>query len=74
VSPRWKRSDAEAASCGCKTLVAVVICYDIEARDRYLTERLETIDRILSYDVSIGTKRLKQAASLIAHGRSIHAG
>ena len=59
---------------GRHNLVAVVICRDVEQLYGYLAERLATIDHIQAYDVSIRTKRLKQTASLIAHGRLIHAG
>jgi hypothetical protein len=45
-----------------------------KASVRYVAERLAGIDHIQNYDLSIRTQRLKQAASLIAHGRLIHPG
>jgi DNA-binding Lrp family transcriptional regulator len=59
---------------GRNNLLAVVICRDVDDLYRYLAERLADIDHIQGYDVSIRTQRLKQAASLIAHGRLIHPG
>lgn len=55
-------------------MLAVVVCRDVDDLYRYLAERLAGIDHIQSYDISIRTQRLKQAASLIAHGRLIHPG
>jgi hypothetical protein len=45
-------------------------CHDVD--DLYVAERLAGIDHIAGYEMSIRTQRLKQAASLIAHGRLIH--
>ncbi|ORW54681.1 AsnC family transcriptional regulator [Mycobacterium parmense] len=56
---------------GHNNLMAVVICRDVEHLYRYLAERLAVIDDVHSYDVGIRTKRLKQAASLVSHGRLI---
>jgi DNA-binding Lrp family transcriptional regulator len=57
---------------GRNNLLAVVICRDVDGLYRYVTERLAAIDHIQSYDLSIRAQRLKQAASLIAHGRLLH--
>jgi DNA-binding Lrp family transcriptional regulator len=57
---------------GRHNLLAVAICRDADDLYRYVAERLAGIDHIQSYDMSIRTQRLKQAASLIAHGRLIH--
>ncbi|WP_232069080.1 Lrp/AsnC family transcriptional regulator [Mycobacterium saskatchewanense] len=54
---------------GPNNLVAVVICRDVEHLYRYVADRLATIAAISSYDIRVRTKRLKQAASVIAHGR-----
>jgi DNA-binding Lrp family transcriptional regulator len=59
---------------GRNNLLAVVIGRDVDDLYRYLAERLAGIDHIQSYDLSIRAQRLKQAASLIAHGRLIHPG
>jgi DNA-binding Lrp family transcriptional regulator len=59
---------------GRNNLLAVVICRDVDGLYRYVTERLAGIDHIQSYDLSIRAQRLKQAASLIAHGRLLHPG
>jgi DNA-binding Lrp family transcriptional regulator len=59
---------------GRNNLSAVAICRDADHLYRYIAERLAAIDHIQSYDVSIRTQRLKQAASLIFHGRLIHPG
>ncbi|MBS4730659.1 Lrp/AsnC family transcriptional regulator [Mycobacterium sp. SM1] len=58
-----------AAVSGRNNLVAVAICQDANDLYRYLTERLAAIDHIRTFEVSIRTQRLKQAASLVAHGR-----
>jgi DNA-binding Lrp family transcriptional regulator len=63
-----------SAISGRNNLLAVVICRDVDHLYRYVAERLAGIDHIQSYDLSIRTQRLKQAASLIAHGRLIHPG
>jgi DNA-binding Lrp family transcriptional regulator len=59
---------------GRNNLMAVAICRDTDHLYRYIAEQLATVDHIQSYDVSIRTQRLKQAASLIFHGRLIHPG
>jgi DNA-binding Lrp family transcriptional regulator len=59
---------------GRNNLLVVAICRDVGDLYRYVAERLAGIDHIQSYDMSIRTQRLKQAASLVAHGRLIHPG
>lgn len=56
---------------GRNNVMAVVICRDVEDLYNYLAERLAGIEKIQSYDVSIRTRRLKQAGSIIAHGRLV---
>ncbi|MDI3315342.1 MAG: Lrp/AsnC family transcriptional regulator [Mycobacterium sp.] len=58
-----------AAVSGRNNLIAVAICQDADDLYRYLTEHLAAIDHIRTYEVSIRTQRLKQAASLVSHGR-----
>jgi DNA-binding Lrp family transcriptional regulator len=58
---------------GRNNLLVVVICRDVDDLYRYVAERLAGIDHIDGYEMSIRTQRLKQAASLIAHGRLINA-
>lgn len=58
-----------AAVSGSKNLMAVVICRDVRDLYAYLTNRLGAIEEVLTYEVSIRTRRLKQHASVIAHGR-----
>ena len=58
---------------GHHNLMATVICRDPEDLYRYLTTRLAGLPGIDSYEVSIRVRRLKQAASLITHGRLVHA-
>ncbi|HEU5427209.1 MAG TPA: AsnC family transcriptional regulator [Actinocrinis sp.] len=53
-------------------LMAIVVCRDADDFYRYLTNRFAAIPGIDSYTISIRVRRLKQAASLIAHGRLIH--
>lgn len=55
-------------------LMAIVVCRDADDFYRYLTDRLAAIEGIHSYAISIRVRRLKQAASLISHGRLIHPG
>ena len=55
-------------------MMAVVICRDVEDLYRYIAERLAGIEKIQSYDVSIRAQRLKQAGSIIAHGRLMQPG
>jgi DNA-binding Lrp family transcriptional regulator len=57
---------------GRNNLQAVVICRDVDDLYCYVADRLASIDHVQSYDVRIRAQRLKQAASLIAHGRLIH--
>ena len=58
---------------GRSNLMAVVICRDVDDLYRYVVQRLASVEHIESYDLSIRTQRLKQAASLVAHGRLIQA-
>jgi DNA-binding Lrp family transcriptional regulator len=60
-----------SAITGRDNLMAVAICRDVDHLYRYLTQRLSTVEGIRGYDVSIRSQRLKQAASLIAHGRLV---
>ena len=46
---------------------------DADDFDRYLTGRVAAIAGIDGYRVGIRVRRLKQAASLIAHGRLVSA-
>ncbi|AQT82264.1 AsnC family transcriptional regulator [Mycolicibacterium litorale] len=62
-----------AALSGQHNLMAVFIGRDVGHLYRYLTERLATAECIDGYDVSIRTKRLKQAGSLISQGRLVRA-
>jgi DNA-binding Lrp family transcriptional regulator len=57
---------------GRHNLMATVICRDAEDFYRYLTTRVAAVDGIDAYEVSIRVRRLKQAASLIFHGRLVH--
>lgn len=54
---------------GPSNLMVVVIARDVDDLHRYITDRLATVGHIDRYDVSIRTRRLKQAGSLVAHGR-----
>ena len=58
---------------GRSNLLGVAICRDVEGLYRYVAERLAGVDHIQSYEISIRTQRLKQAASLVSHGRLINA-
>ncbi|MFF2731872.1 Lrp/AsnC family transcriptional regulator [Streptomyces sp. NPDC058008] len=60
------------ATSGDYNVMAVVACRDAEDFYRYLTTRVAAVSGIESYRVSIRVRRLKQAASLIAHGRLVH--
>jgi DNA-binding Lrp family transcriptional regulator len=60
-----------AATSGEHNLFATVICRDAEDFYRYLTSRVAALPGINGYQVSIRVRRLKQAASLIAHGRLV---
>lgn len=62
-----------AALSGHHNLLAVFIGRDVGHLYRYLSERLATAENIDGYDVSVRTKRLKQAGSLISQGRLVHA-
>nr|WP_272924324.1 Lrp/AsnC ligand binding domain-containing protein [Streptomyces sp. SID8381] len=53
-------------------LMAVVVCRDTPDFYRHLTSRLAHVEGIRGYEISIRVNRLKQAASLIHHGRLIH--
>ncbi|MEV0742043.1 Lrp/AsnC family transcriptional regulator [Streptomyces sp. NPDC050549] len=57
---------------GHHNLMVSVICRDAEDFYRYLTTSVAAIDGIDAYEVSIRVRRLKQAASLIFHGRLVH--
>ncbi|MFJ2092949.1 Lrp/AsnC family transcriptional regulator [Streptomyces sp. NPDC087901] len=59
------------ATSGEHNVMAIVICRDAEEFYRYLTTRLATTPGVDAYGVSIRTRRLKQAASLISHGRLV---
>lgn len=52
-------------------MMAIVICRDAEEFYRYLTTRLAATPGVDAYGVSIRVRRLKQAASLISHGRLV---
>lgn len=56
---------------GANNLMAVVIAQDVEHLYRYLTGQLATVDHIDRCDVRVRTKRLKQAGSVISHGRLV---
>ncbi|MEV2213908.1 AsnC family transcriptional regulator [Streptomyces sp. NPDC050997] len=60
------------ATSGDHNVMAIVVCRDAEDFYRYLTTRLAAIPGIDGYGVSIRVRRLKQAASLISHGRLVH--
>ncbi|WP_329307395.1 AsnC family transcriptional regulator [Streptomyces sp. NBC_01260] len=60
------------ATSGDHNVLAIVTCRDAEAFYRYLTTRLAAVPGVDAYGVSIRVRRLKQAASLIAHGRLVH--
>ncbi|MBO0913204.1 Lrp/AsnC family transcriptional regulator, partial [Streptomyces laculatispora] len=60
------------ATSGDHNVMAIVTCRDAEAFYRYLTTRLAAVPGVDAYGVSIRVRRLKQAASLIAHGRLVH--
>jgi DNA-binding Lrp family transcriptional regulator len=63
-----------ASVSGRHNLMAIAICRDVDHLYRYLSERLSTVEQLSGYDVSIRAKRLKQAASLVAHGRLVASG
>ncbi|WP_261991279.1 Lrp/AsnC family transcriptional regulator [Streptomyces sp. OR43] len=60
-----------AATSGDHNVMAIVICRDAEEFYRYLTTRLAATPGVDAYGVSIRVRRLKQAASLISHGRLV---
>lgn len=59
------------ATSGHHNIMAIVICRSAEDLYRYLTTRIATVAGINSYEVSVRVRRLKQAASLVSHGRLI---
>ncbi|MFJ2213740.1 Lrp/AsnC family transcriptional regulator [Streptomyces sp. NPDC101062] len=59
------------ATSGDHNVMAIVVCRDTEDFYRYLTTRLAATPGVDAYGVSIRTHRLKQAASLISHGRLV---
>lgn len=59
------------ATSGDHNVMAIVTCRDAEDFYRYLTTRLATVPGVDAYGVSIRVRRLKQAASLISHGRLV---
>lgn len=59
---------------GDHNILSIVNCRDAEDFYRYLTTGVAAVPGIDAYSVSIRVRRLKQAASLIAHGRLVHAG
>ncbi|WP_326664879.1 Lrp/AsnC family transcriptional regulator [Streptomyces sp. NBC_00385] len=59
------------ATSGDHNMMAIVICRDAEEFYRYLTTRLAATPGVDAYGVSIRVRRLKQAASLISHGRLV---
>nr|WSW70600.1 AsnC family transcriptional regulator [Streptomyces sp. NBC_00995] len=59
------------ATSGDHNIMAIVICRDAEEFYRYLSTRLAAVPGIDAYGVSIRMRRLKQAASLISHGRLV---
>ncbi|NEA98424.1 AsnC family transcriptional regulator [Streptomyces sp. SID13726] len=61
------------AMSGDHNIMVIVTCRDAEDFYRYLTIRVAAVPGIDAYSVSIRVRRLKQAASLIAHGRLIPA-
>lgn len=61
------------ATSGDHNIMVIVTCRDAEDFYRYLTTRMAAVPGIDSYSVSIRVRRLKQAASLVAHGRLIPA-
>ncbi len=56
---------------GRNNLMAVLICRNVDDLYRYVAERLAGIRHISRYDMSIRAQRLKQAGSVIAHGRLV---
>ncbi|MFK4105941.1 Lrp/AsnC family transcriptional regulator [Streptomyces sp. NPDC019531] len=62
------------AMSGDHNIMVIVTCRDAEDFYRYLTTRMAAVPGIDAYSVSIRVRRLKQAASLIAHGRLVPPG
>ncbi|MEU0944222.1 AsnC family transcriptional regulator [Streptomyces canus] len=62
------------AMSGDHNIMVVVYCRDAEDFYRYLTTRVAAVPGVDAYSVSIHVRRLKQAASLIAHGRLVPPG
>ncbi|WP_020118077.1 Lrp/AsnC family transcriptional regulator [Streptomyces canus] len=62
------------AMSGDHNIMVVVYCRDAEDFYRYLTTRVAAVPGVDAYSVSIHVRRLKQAASLIAHGRLLPPG
>ncbi|MFF3175670.1 Lrp/AsnC family transcriptional regulator [Streptomyces sp. NPDC057900] len=60
------------ATSGDHNMMAIVTCRDAQDFYRYLTTRLAAVPGVDAYGVSIRVRRLKQAASLISHGRLVH--
>ncbi|MGV9384118.1 Lrp/AsnC family transcriptional regulator [Nonomuraea sp. NPDC003707] len=60
-----------AATSGTHNIVASLYCRDTEDFYRYLTTRFAAVPGIIGYSVSIRVRRLKQATSLIEHGRLV---
>lgn len=76
VSEELARHDEIAfvgATSGRDNLMAIAICRGVEDLYGYLTTRLARIPGIHAYAVSIRVQRLKQVASVIAHGRLVPA-
>ncbi|MFF3110905.1 Lrp/AsnC family transcriptional regulator [Kitasatospora sp. NPDC057904] len=61
-----------AATSGKHNIMAIAICKDTADFYRYLSTRLAHVEGIKGYEISVRVRRLKQAASLIHHGRLIH--
>ncbi|MER5748623.1 Lrp/AsnC family transcriptional regulator [Streptomyces sp. NPDC002088] len=59
------------AMSGRHNIMAVIVARNTPDFYRYLTDRLARIDGIKGYEISIRVRRLKQAASLIHHGRLV---
>ncbi|SNT47747.1 Lrp/AsnC family transcriptional regulator [Rhodococcoides kyotonense] len=62
---------AAAAISGEYNLMAIVVCKNSDHLYRYMSTQVASISGILGYAVSIRVRRLKQAVSLVAHGRLI---
>ncbi|MCX5257608.1 Lrp/AsnC family transcriptional regulator [Streptomyces canus] len=62
------------AMSGDHNIMVVATCRDAEDFYRYLTTRVAAVPGIDAYSVSIRVRRLKQAASLISHGRLVPLG